>query len=54
MSEIEIVTEIMMGVAALGFLVWVLWFLRRLERDAAATREREGEAKGRDENDGDA
>ena len=53
MSEIEIVTEIMMGLAALCFLVWTAWYLRRLKREAAAERKSDGEAGGRDAEDDD-
>ena len=53
MSEIEIVTEIMMGVAALCFLVWTAWYLRRLEREAAAGRKSEGKAGDSDVEEGD-
>lgn len=53
MSEIETVTEIMIIVAAVGYIVWMCWYLRRLERDAAEARKTEGASGDRDAQEGD-
>lgn len=55
MSEIELVTEIMMSVAALGFLAWIVFYYLPFKNKVAKSQRRDGDAhrinsvKGEDE-----
>lgn len=45
MSEIELVTEILMGVSALGILIWIVWLYRVAKREILKTRNNESDRR---------